>query len=503
MRVKIILFIIIPIFFLLITYHEIVYEFLKLWKSPTNGYCFFVPFIFFYLCWEKRKKFDFLTFSPSYFGIFLLFLSLLFSLMGRLASIKTFLYFGLYLSFLALAFTLYGKRCKYLFFPYLILIFSIPFPPFINRLLTFKLQLITSVVATQFIRFSGMSVFREGNILDIGITQLQVAEACSGLRYFMPMLLIALLISYYGLRSWWSYLIMLFSVLPISVLVNALRIFTIALFYNYNLKILTEEPYHSILGWIFFLSSGIFFILLILILKRIESIFLTTSKSKSLPEVSFKVSKPYFLIFLFCLITFIEGLILWKLPGIIKVPPKKDLLYFPLQFNKWQGKQLELSPEILKALWADDYFYGFYTREGSKTIIYLLIAYYNYQTTGHTAHTPQSCLLGGGWTILHSENRFLPLSANSGIKVKYLWLKKGEDKLLAAYFFFERGRVIISPWKHKFYLLWDALTRRRTDGALIRVEMLIPSELPFEKGEKELNNFIKSVWLELKNFIPE
>ena len=62
-----------------------------------------------------------------------------------------------------------------------------------------------------------------------------------------------------------------------------------------------------------------------------------------------------------------------------------------------------------------------------ESYIYLFIPYYKYQTAWHTAHTPQSCILGGGWFIIRSGEWKLKVSSNKFIPVKYMWLKKGNE----------------------------------------------------------------------------
>ena len=42
--------------------------------------------------------------------------------------------------------------------------------------------------------------------------------------------------------------------------------------------------------------------------------------------------------------------------------------------------------------------------------------------------------------------------------------QRGDNKILAGYFFPQRGRVITNPWHNKFYLMWDALTKHRTEA---------------------------------------
>jgi hypothetical protein len=65
-----------------------------------------------------------------------------------------------------------------------------------------------------------------------------------------------------------------------------------------------------------------------------------------------------------------------------------------------------------------------------------------------------------------------------------------------------RGRVITNPWLNKFYIMLDAFTKRRTDGALVRVEMQVPNGQPPEKAYEDLDRFIGGLWQELPAYIP-
>ena len=81
-------------------------------------------------------------------------------------------------------------------------------------------------------------------------------------------------------------------------------------------------------------------------------------------------------------------------------------------------------------------------------------------------------------------------------------LEKGNSKILGSYFFFQRGRVITSPWMNKFYLMWDSFAKRRTDGALVRVEMVLSPGQSIEDGWGELEKFIQKLWPILPEYVP-
>ena len=83
----------------------------------------------------------------------------------------------------------------------LILVFMIPLPAFFNNKLSLQMQLLSSQIGVRFIRLAGISVFLEGNVIDLGSMQLQVAEACDGLRYLFPLMTLAFVMAYLFRRA--------------------------------------------------------------------------------------------------------------------------------------------------------------------------------------------------------------------------------------------------------------------------------------------------------------
>jgi EpsI family protein len=156
----------------------------------------------------------------------------------------------------------------------------------------------------------------------------------------------------------------------------------------------------------------------------------------------------------------------------------------------------------LRGLWADDYVSATYRNAHFPNQIYVFIPFYKYQSTRHTVHAPQSCLLGTGWTLIDSKER--PVKVNNGkqIKIMTMVLEKGNMKLLSSYFFFQRGRAITSPWDNKFYLMWDSIMRRRSDGALVRAEMTMAPGQKIEDSYKRLEDFISHLWAILPEYVP-
>jgi EpsI family protein len=111
-------------------------------------------------------------------------------------------------------------------------------------------------------------------------------------------------------------------------------------------------------------------------------------------------------------------------------------------------------------------------------------------------------MLGSGWALFNLKEQKVNLNPHQKTKIMTMTWEKQGYKILGSYFFFQRGRVITSPWMNKVYLLWDAFTKRRTDGALVRVEMIVAPGQSMEAAYEVLEGFIAKLWPILPKYIP-
>ncbi|MEA1946782.1 MAG: exosortase, partial [Thermodesulfobacteriota bacterium] len=192
--------------------------------------------------------FRFGEFSWSVWGLVPVILSILLIIIGEIGSVETLLYTGIWGCAVGMILVLYGRRIRYLIFPLGILLFIVPLPPFINRTLTFQLKLAASKLSTAMLRASGVSVLREGNIIDLGVSQLQVVDACSGLRYLMPLFLMALLVGYFFNKRAWQRAILILVVVPLSIFVNSIRIWVTGLLTVKGYQELAQSFFHDFSG---------------------------------------------------------------------------------------------------------------------------------------------------------------------------------------------------------------------------------------------------------------
>jgi len=181
------------------------------------------------------------------------------------------------------------------------------------------------------------------------------------------------------------------------------------------------------------------------------------------------------------------------------VPVHPPLPTFPLELGDWHGKRDWLTPDVLQTLQLDDYFYGAYTGpQGGSVTLY--VPYYATQRDRRVVHSPAACLPGNGWRIAESRTVIIPGTA---IAANRLLISNGDERALVYYWFDQRGRNLTSEWLVKWYLFQDAVVRRRSDGAMVRVMASIHPGESIETVDARLQSFAALAGDALSRYLPE
>ena len=192
--------------------------------------------------------------------------------LGAVATTHTLSQYGLVVTILGVALALLGwKAFKIVMVPLAVLFFMVPLPPFIYNTLSTKLQLISSEIGVAVIRLFGISVYLEGNVIDLGSYKLQVVEACSGLRYLFPLVSLSFIAAYIYKGAFWKKAIIFLSSMPITVLMNSFRIGVIGVLVEYGGPEQAEGFLHDFEGWIVFMACIAILVLEMALLAKIGS----------------------------------------------------------------------------------------------------------------------------------------------------------------------------------------------------------------------------------------
>jgi len=185
-----------------------------------------------------------------------------------------------------------------------------------------------------------------------------------------------------------------------------------------------------------------------------------------------------------------------------QTPLKRPFAEFPLVVaDRWHGKELGLEQNILNVLKLDDYMMRAYKDDRSNpALVWLYIGYYQSQRTGATYHSPRNCLPGAGWQFVETEQVTIPVQEGSKININKVLIEKGLDKQVILYWYHDRGRVIASEYWAKSYMVWDAITQNRTDGALVRISL--PVTTTPEDAYRVGLAFLQDLWPLLQAYMP-
>ena len=183
--------------------------------------------------------------------------------------------------------------------------------------------------------------------------------------------------------------------------------------------------------------------------------------------------------------------------------PRKKLAEFPTVLGGWSAiSDQRMDDQSMKVLQVDDYFMRNYLNAEGK-VIGLYIGYFKSQREGKGIHSPRQCLPGAGWVPVSTAvyQMTVPGHNPDAVPVNKFVMGKGLDRQLYLFWYHGRGRIYTSEYWNKIYLIWDGLTRKRTDGALVRVNNLIMGDT--EEALKTQSDFIQLFLPLLKEYIPD
>ena len=187
-----------------------------------------------------------------------------------------------------------------------------------------------------------------------------------------------------------------------------------------------------------------------------------------------------------------------------KVPISKSFGLFPLEVGEWVGTREIMEKRFVDALDLSDYVFVNYKNQAGHQVN-LYVAYYESQQKGESIHTPETCLPGSGWLFRKAGRVDVAVAGETSgrFPVNRALMEKGTHKQLVYYWFPQRGRVLTNAYELKFYVFWDALTRQRTDGALVRLITSVYEGETAQEAEERLQGFMREIVPVLEGFVPK
>ena len=477
-------------------------------ESEEYSHGLILPLVAVYLLWTERSQYFSAPYQPSNVGVLLLLFAQFLYFAAVFADIDTAQRYALLLSLLAIPLSCGGVQFARRYgFIFIILFLSIPLPYLLNKILTTKMQLISTDLGVWFIRQIGLSVYQEGNIIDLGHFKMLVAEACAGLRYMYPLFGIAVLVAYFFKSTWWQKIVICLLSIPITIFMNSLRIALTGLIIKHFGQAAAEGFLHDFEGWVVFMAA-----LLVLLgcvwlmtlfpprlgsfVSRIQPGQYTTGQLTAIPLYT-RIHPA--LVMSACLLVGVGAVTHMISPQAKTViPERQSFVHFPLSIGERRLRASTLSREVLDVLKADDYFVGDYYK-ASASPLNLYIAYYEAQRDGSALHSPRACLPGGGWEIVS----FTEVSIEGTVeKLNRALIRKGQQQMLVYYWIKQQSRTYANEFVARASLMVSAALTGRSDGALIRVIAPI-TDGDVHAAEQEITAFIRQIEPKLSAYLPD
>lgn len=226
------------------------------WRDPNFSHGFFVPLFAAFVVWQERHRLAAIDRRPSWWGLLALALALTLLLGGQLGAELFLARISLVLLLAALVVVFLGwSFFRALLFPLAFLLLMIPIPTIIFNQITFPLQLQASKVAAFTLPLFGVPILREGNVINLPVMSLEVAEACSGIRSLMSLTTLAVIYGYLMERRIWVRWVLALAAVPIAIVANSVRIIGTGLLVQYWNPDKAEGFFHASWGWIIFVLS--------------------------------------------------------------------------------------------------------------------------------------------------------------------------------------------------------------------------------------------------------
>ena len=234
-------------------FRKLVYD----WGHDDNySHGFLIIPIALYLLWERRADLAAAKVSPSNLGLVLTLLSLVVLAAGTLGSELFLTRVSLIGVLGGIVWFLYGMAyLRILIFPLGFLLLMIPIPSIIFNQIAFPLQLLASRFGEVVLQTLNIPVLREGNVITLANTQLEVAEACSGIRSLISLLTLGIVYGYFTDKRPLVRSAIALATIPVAIIANGLRVAGTGVAAHHYGPQAAQGFFHEFSGWVVFVVS--------------------------------------------------------------------------------------------------------------------------------------------------------------------------------------------------------------------------------------------------------
>jgi EpsI family protein len=484
-----------------IVYSDTMLLFVRTWLGRDDySHGFLVPFISLYFVWHKRVSLRSVPVRPSVPGGLLVTIAgALMLIMGTVSGTAVIQQTSILAIIPGLVLMLLGLNfLKALALPLSYLILMVPILDLLIDRIHWPFQLFSATVAAELLRAVNIPVLRNANYLELPNITLEVANACSGVRYLLSIMAIVIPLAILTLRTWRRRALLVLSAVVVGILANPVRI-TFAGMWTYYSGKDVHGPFHIFQGLFVSGVGFVFLFLLAWILRRSSPSDVAGEKAHSISLqdkrvgsdfVSKRFNRAWFtamtlLVIVGCFIYFYN-----PSPVLLRSP----LNNLPLLIGHWKGEDTGYDSEVLPVSGADSEMIRTYTNSSGRKVK-LQVAYFDSQQQDKK-------FIRDKFNMLDDTGRIsIRTSSKKGIYVNSAILSDGNRRAVVYYWYDLGGRTIADKYYAKVVTAYNGFVHRRTNGAIIIVSSdLAASENP-ENVLPDETDFVKEVSPILSNYL--
>ena len=219
------------------------------WGNEIFNHGFFIVPGAFYLIYLQRKRLLATPIKPSLLSLVFVIPSLLLYVIGIAGDIRLFMHLATFTLLPSLIWMLLGTQAtRVILFPLCFMLFSVP----VGEQLIPYLQEIAADGSVALLKLTGIPLYRSGLYIEIPQGRFLVAEACSGVSFFIASFVIGSLYAYLNLQSIKRRAAFVLISLIFPILANIVRVYGIILIAYWTDMEYAAGADHLIYGWFFF-----------------------------------------------------------------------------------------------------------------------------------------------------------------------------------------------------------------------------------------------------------
>lgn len=442
------------------------------WSSDDYSHGFLIPFISFYLAWMKREELRRAGLIPSLWGgAPLIVLAGLMLAAGKLGGIMLLQQLSLLVMIAGLVLVLAGRAwLKILAFPIAYLLFMIKLFGEGDDRLHWPFQLLAANIGVWLLHLLGFPAYQHGQYIELPRVTLDVAAACSGVRFLVSIIAIGIPLAYFTQKAWPRRIGLIGFAVLIALMANGLRVALIGVWTTYHgAEGDVHGPFHVLQGvfvsWIGFIAlfAGAW-----LLGRRRTAGTISLHNGPRRPGLTepalatgpVRLMMPWTIAMALLLLT--GGFYYYSRTA--PVPLRDDFSALPTTIGSWSGERAVVEQAPFRVGGADQEVVWRYRNTSGLTVT-LYVCYFGSQEQGRELVNYQT-----SWTFHRSETELaIPSGSRGTDTINRATLKAGQGEDLVFFWYDLNGRMATGRYEAKILTLWNALILGRSNGALVAV----------------------------------